>query len=310
VLDRPFEHLGATVDGDEFVLPAGELEIRLRQVAVPDGVAATWHWVRRPGSETAVPDPDASFVRLHAQRDQAGRTAELIVEHSGVRTGDAVLLGLIWDHLLDHCETVAAGRAAPPHPWIAIFDKLAADRAAQAEAARRRQTALEASRWGGNPPAERLRRLPANAIGLARLDRALLEAMADAPPAAQRALAHWATWQAYAVAGLAEVDWIAPALAALERGEPMPPPFDGEQLPWNRLFADPAIRHTTVAMPNGPPNCSQQAMAFTALSAAAHADPLAAAVDTVYFAANAYGSHHRELLAAATTRLDQLIRGR
>jgi hypothetical protein len=75
------------------------------------------------------------------------------------------------------------------HPWIPIFDEMAAEAAAQAEAARSRKAAFETRRWGGQSPTERLRRLPANAIGLGRLDRRLLGALADAPPHTQRTLA-------------------------------------------------------------------------------------------------------------------------
>ena len=60
---------------------------------------------------------------------------------------------------------------------------------------------------------------------------------------------------------------------------------------------------TTITIPTGTPNCSQQAIALPAIPAAAHDDPLAAAVDTVYFAVLAYGDRHRDLLTNAANEL-------
>jgi hypothetical protein len=165
---------------------------------------------------------------------------------------------------------------------------------------------MEARRWGGRPPSDRLRGVPANTIGLSNLDRGLLDSLADAPPGAQRAVARWATRKVCELARLDTVDWIAPALAAVDRGESLPPPFDTDQPPWDRLWADPRVPATTVTIATGTPNWSVQALAFPAIHAAYHDDPLAAAVDTVYWAALAYGDRHRDLLAAAAARLAEV----
>jgi hypothetical protein len=45
------------------------------------------------------------------------------------------------------------------------------------------------------------------------------------------------------------------------------------------------------------------AIALPAIPAAAHDDPLAAAVDTTYFAALAHGDRHPDLLSAVTDLL-------
>jgi hypothetical protein len=136
ILRHPAEHLGATVDGDELVVSAGDLEIRLRPLAAAeDSITMRWRWLTRPGSRTLVPDPADSTVELKAH--PTGGTADLVAVHRGVREPDAVLLGLIWDHLLDHSQAVANGTSAPPHPWVPIRADLAAKRAAQADAARR-----------------------------------------------------------------------------------------------------------------------------------------------------------------------------
>lgn len=301
-LNRPAGLLGATADGTDLVLPAGEVEIRLRPVTASDGFAATWRWTPRRGSATAVPDPADSTVHIQVRRHPAGDAAELSVVHRGVRAPDAVLLGLIWDYLLDRVEEVAGGDSGSPHPWVPMFD----DIAAQSAAARRKADESAARVWGGTPPTERLRCLPANAIGLARLDRGLLDALADATPLVQREVARWGARQACTIAGLATIDWIGRALIALDRGEPLPPPFDDDHRMWERLWADERVPATTVTIPTGTPNCSQQAIALPAILAAGYDDPLAGAVDTVFFAALAYGDHHRDLLTAATTRLAEL----
>jgi hypothetical protein len=258
-----------------------------------------------------VPDSGGSTVEVHVYRAPTGDTVEFSVVHRGVRAQDAVLLGLIWDYLLDRAPAVASGGSGPPHPWAPMFDDLATWAAAKAAAARRSRAEFEARRWGGTPPSERLRALPANGIGLCRLDRGLLDALADATPDVQRAVARWGARQACTVAGLAVIDWIAAALAALDRGERLPPPFDDDHRPWERLWADERVPATTVTTPDGTPNCSQQAIALPAVRAAAHDDPLAGAVDTVYFAALAYGDNHRDLLVAARATLAELShRGR
>jgi hypothetical protein len=59
------------------------------------------------------------------------------------------------------------------------------------------------------------------------------------------------------------VAWITPALAAMDRGEPLPPPFDDDRLD----------------------NCLQQAMAFPALFSALERDLLRAALDALWSAA-------------------------
>jgi hypothetical protein len=300
ILDRLAEHLGATSDGTDLVLPAGDLEVRLRPRRVADGIDLAWRWLARSGSSTAVPDPETSTAEIRVR----GQPAGLTVTHAGVRAPDAVLLGLIWDHLLDRVEQASAGHPPPVLPWVPLFDDLAAKAAEQAARARRSWVAFEAHRWGGTPPSDRLRDLPANTIGLARLDRPLLDALAQADPQTQRAVARWAAHQACATAGLTTVGWIADALAALDRDDPLPPPFDDEHALWQRLFADERVPATTVTTPDGTPNFSQQAIALPAIRAAAHDDPLAGAVDTVYFAALVAGEdHYRDALAAALARL-------
>jgi hypothetical protein len=298
LLREPADHLGAVFEGEDWVLPAGPVGIRLRPVSTPDGAQLRWRW--QP-SRAAVPDDAESTVHLRV--DASGG---LSLIHTGVCARDAVMLGLVWEHLLDRVEARASGVGVEVHPWVPVLAEMEARAAARQEAARRSREAMEARRWGGRPPTDRLRGLLANTIGLSKLDRGLLDSLADAPPEAQRAVARWATRKVCGLARLDTVDWITPALAAMDRGEPLPPPFDTEKPPWDRLWADPRVPVTTVTIPTGTPNCSQQAIAFPAIHAAYHDDPLAAAVDTVYWAALAYGDRHRDLLAAAAVRLAEV----
>jgi hypothetical protein len=251
-----------------------------------------------------VPDPAGSTVEMSVDSSPGDGAAELVVVHHGVHGSDAVLLGLVWDYLLERAAAVAAGDDPAPLPWAPMFDERAANAAAQAAADRRSLAEFEARRWGGVPPTDRLRALPANTIGLALLDRGLLDALADAPPHVQRRVAVWAARQACKIAGLAAIDWIAAALNTLDRGDPLPRPFQDDQQPWEWMSTDERVPITMVTIPTGTPNCSQQHIALPAIRAATHDDPLAAAVDTVYFAALAHGEDHRHLLTAALTHID------
>jgi hypothetical protein len=300
---RPADCLGLATDGDSLVLPAGGVEVRLSPaspVTSPaDAFAAEWRWLATPGSTTAVPDSTPSVVELRLRARPADDTAELTVAHRGVRGQDAVLLGLVWDYLLRRAQLLADGAVVPPHPWQALFDDIAAKAAREAAAARHRQALQEARQWGGRPPSDRLRKLPANAWSLAQLDRALLDELAEATGQQQRDVARWAARRACAISGLAAIDWVADGLAAIERGVPLPPPFDDDVQTWQLLWADQRVPSTVVTIPDGTPNCSQQAIALPTIFAAARDDPLAAAVDALHAAAYAYGSDYRHLLAAA-----------
>lgn len=284
---RPAERLGLTAD---LVLPAGEVHARLHAArATGDAFTAQWRWAALPGSSTVVPDAAASAVEIRVRPAAAGDTAEVTLVHRGVRARDAVLLGLVWDYLL-------AGPDAGGHPWEPVF----AEMAAKAAATRRRHEESEARRWGGRLPSERIRTLGANVWGMAKLDRDLLDALDAATAEQQREVARWAAHRACEVAGLAGIGWVAGALAALDRGAPLPPPFDDDTRAWDLLFTDPQVPSTTVTSPDRRlDNFSQQAAALPAISAATRDDPLAAAVDALHAAAYAYGIGCPELFAAA-----------
>ncbi|MCT2583066.1 hypothetical protein [Actinophytocola gossypii] len=185
------------------------------------------------------------------------------------------------------------------------------DRRDRARAAADRRLRREEREWGGRLPGERLRRLRGSALTVARLDRAYVEALAEADPATQRDIARWVTRRAYDEAGLTGVDWIDAALAAMDRGEPLPAPFGGDdQQAWQLLFADERVPSTLVTSPDGRlDNCSQQAMAFPAVFSAREADPLRAAVDAIHNAAVAFGYGRHPVLFAELRRAFPAVAG-
>ncbi|SHN45299.1 hypothetical protein [Cryptosporangium aurantiacum] len=262
-------------------LSAGPLTARL-------GTGTTvseWRWENAAGP---VPDEVPGSVELTVESVPGRSDGELTVHHRGVRGGDAIPLGLIWDHLLDRAST----GSETPHPWERTLAELAAEVAEAHAAAVRRRERAEAKEWGGRPPTDRLRALRSNARGLANYDRDLVDVIAAADPGLQRDIARWAARRACAISGLDTVGWIAAGLSSLERGEQ---PFEDEAATWDRLWSDPRAPRTVVTSPPSPvrpqgtPNFSQQAMALPAVFAAAHEDPLAAAFDALWAAAGASG---------------------
>lgn len=175
-----------------------------------------------------------------------------------------------------------------------------ARRAKEEERQRQREAArqYELTAWGGREPSDRLRNIRGNVHGLRLLDVHLVHALDAAEPAVQRRIARWAARRAFETAGLAQVDWIAPALDALDVGEPLPEPFDGPGRAFERALNDPRIPRSTVVIPAVPgQEISRQAVALPAIAAAAEPDPLQAAVDAVCAAASSFGTESRAFLA-------------
>jgi hypothetical protein len=173
---------------------------------------------------------------------------------------------------------------------LALLEK---ERAAQEARLR-----AEEREWGGRLPSERLRQVRGNALNLAQWDRPLVDALAEADADTQRDIARWTTRRAYAEAGLVDVEWIAPALAAMDRGDPLPPPLDGD-LPWDLLLSDPQVPRTLMTSLDGRhDNVRQQAMAFSALRSAREEDPLRAALDALRAGAACFGRERLPVLFA------------
>ncbi|MET7671825.1 hypothetical protein [Micromonospora luteifusca] len=289
-------HRPAPVEVPVGVLPAGDLEVRLRRV---DDETLLWSWSTAdepifPHPLTTLPDDEPSTVRLTSGPD--GFT----LRHEGVLGRHAFALGLIWDHLLD---------AAGSYPWVETLRGQAAEATALADKYRRLQAERDAERWGGAPPSDRVRGLLGQARSLARIDRRLLDRIDALPAARQREAACWAARRAMRVAGLEQIGWIADALATAEADRPLPSSFTEQSgtAAFHRLLSDPEVPHTTVTLHVGSTasgtrhvsEALQQAAAFPALIALANDDPLAAAIDAVYNAAIAHGDERDRFLTDA-----------
>lgn len=216
------------------------------------------------------------------------------------------------DRVLRQTSAVAAHRhdwvhTLPPPPTPeeqaeAETRRVEAERQAQREAQESWERMQEEMFWGGVRPSERLRTLQANVIGLVQLDRALVNTLADTDPDLQRSVARWATRRAWDAAGLSSLTWAAPALAALEHGEKLPPPFDDQMKVWGLLIGEDRQVQNVHVRTTGPPrielptNVDPQFAALPAIFAAVEADPLRAAVDSLYAAAVTVGQEYPLLL--------------
>ena len=273
------------------------------------------------------------------------------------------------DQVLKQTSAIAAywhdhARKQPPPPTPA--ERAEAERlvrVAQEQADEEVRLAREKWKWGGRLPSDTLRQVGGNVRGVLRFDAALVRALDAAGPETQRAVALLAARRACEAAGLAELDWVAAALAALAEGRDLPAPFDDRQHLRQALESDPRVPRQSVgrAIPPerpafksplppppgvqrlkpyrmsrpagpgvgcganrvepsnplpgqaqtdrparystltfGPPDpsvrVSQRHMALPAVTGAAQADPLRAALDAVHAAIATYGEHYPALL--------------
>jgi hypothetical protein len=216
------------------------------------------------------------------------------------------------DRVVKQTSEVAAywheyAREQPPPP--SPEEKAAAERRARArreQAAEQARLEAERAEWGGRLPSQRLRDLGGTALNVAELDAPLVHALGDTDPDMQRKVARWVTRRVFAEAGLAEIDWIAEALDAMDRGDPLPWPFEGDdeygRRAWDLLFSDERVPSTLVTSLDGAhSDLLQQAMAFPAVFSAREQDPLAAALIALWNAAVAFG-HERYTVLFAEAR--------
>jgi hypothetical protein len=165
-------------------------------------------------------------------------------------------------------------------------------------------------RWGERIPNERLRATLHEGLALdaiSRLDPDLEFALADADDATHRQVAAWAALWSLEQAGLIGLPQIAPAVAALRRGERVPAPFDDSGHVWAVLEqANPP--HTSVPVPpDGEYEQSPQNWAITTLFHTAEEDSLAAVLEVLVCLAFVHGRDgYRQAFAAVREQFPQL----
>jgi hypothetical protein len=165
---------------------------------------------------------------------------------------------------------------------------------------------MDRERWGDRVPNARLRAVDGLLHGfLERLDLDLVFALSEAEDDIHRAVACWSALRAAEVAGLIDLPVLAPAIAALRRGRPVPAPYDDPAYMWATI-AD-AVPHTTVLRPpHGDREIGQQDWAIPALFATACHDSLKAALEALSAAAGAYGMEYPRLFAQLRLACPQL----
>ena len=180
----------------------------------------------------------------------------------------------------------------------------------QADALREAEEKAERARqrWGARVPNERLRRAEGLYLSaISQLDIDLEFALAEADDTTHRHVAGWATLRSLEQAGLVDLPQIAPAVAALRRGERVPPPFDDSGTVWSILHA------ADVARTSVPDPCddgyehSPQNWATSALFHSAMDDSLAAALEVLVCLAYVHGRDgYRQAFTAVREAFPQL----
>ncbi|MEV1111658.1 hypothetical protein AB0I95_23910 [Micromonospora sp. NPDC049751] len=213
-----------------------------------------------------------------------------------------------------------SGNAAYWHGWahglpapLTLWERVEAEVRRRAEEDRRNEEYRrreELRRWGGRLPSERLRQVRGNTHGMLLLDRDLVDGVADADAVTQREIAVWAARQACALAGIADLDWMRPAWAALERGGPLPADFTDTTALRTRIQGRATVTIAVASLRRGdaaPTDLLRAAldgpvdpvaMALPALVAAGESDPLQAALEALWAAVGTYASRRDEFLAA------------
>lgn len=197
--------------------------------------------------EVTLPQVGSLRARWSAQGMDAAREADNRLD--GESALDAYLLQL-WpappapDVVLRQTARSAAywhevARNSPPPPSPEHVARQAAEQQRQLEVerqARDEQDLLDS--WGGSLPNPRVLALGyGRPRELAQQDRLLLDLVGAMEEPALRQLTAWICRTSCRHAGLEDADWVAPTLAALERGAPLPPPFDNSASAWDRLSA-------------------------------------------------------------------------
>lgn len=108
-------------------------------------------------------------------------------------------------------------------------------------------------------------------------------------------------------------DWVQAVLDALDRGEPLTPPFDNLPVPFARLSdcspgqatQRPVVVSRTDRRPR--PSIDPRYAALPAIPAAAHDDPLRAAIDALAAAVTAFGDEQQRLFEEVRLTFPSLL---
>jgi hypothetical protein len=190
---------------------------------------------------------------------------------------------------------VARDSAPPPSPEE-LAQQAAEERSLLEQEQQIREAAARLESWQGRLPSERVMALQqsrANQLGWE--DRSLLDVVAELDDDALQGLTAWVCRVACRRAGLEELDWVVPALEALERGAPPPEPFDDTSSAFRRLYAhweagaEPG-QWVTVARTGDSSRTAlaPEAAALDAVVSAKADDPLAATIDALVGAGCSY----------------------
>lgn len=291
-------------------LHTGQVRLRVEWLEVEPALDPQWEDAVEVSFAPAGPDVVLSTfdhyfdVRLPAVGDQRvrycarGMDAARQQDTSSTPLAEERYLLLLWpgapgpDAVLRESSRYAASwhetaRKLPPPPTAQ--ERAAAARAEAEQALREAQRAgerRELSKWGGRRPSQRLRELGGRAIALARSDRALLDAFEALDPQTQRATARWLARRAFEIAGLDGLDWVSPALNAMDAGAALPEPFTEPAAVFplvrpggGRVWAKVEVgRRSDAARPAR--RIHRPSFAVPAIFSAVHPDPLRALVDT------------------------------
>jgi hypothetical protein len=165
-------------------------------------------------------------------------------------------------------------------------------------------------RWGSRTPNARLRatlELGLYLNQISELDPDLEFALAETDDATHRRVAAWAALRSLEQAGLIDLPQIAPAVAALRRGAPVPPPFDRSGHVWNVLAIANPPRTSVPAPPRGEYEQSPQDWGMTTLFHSVLEDSLAAALEVLVCLAYVSGRDgYRQAFAAVRSEFPEL----
>lgn len=281
------EWAGATWDAVKAAVPAGGAGSSVLFIADSVTFASPEHPI-------LVVDLEDTYLSVAEFPDILGRTPFRCIPPALWSVENNLnLANMDWEDFADATDDDGVYRGFELLPPLTAEEKAEAERQAQLQEQLQQQRELLAAElryWGGRLPSDRIRATEGNARAMAELDVDLADAIAAASPGTQRLIARWAARRAYEAAGLAGLDWVAPALQALDDGRELPLPFDDPHRVFQMVYNDPRVPHTTVApIDSRLPRFLQVAMAVPALFEAAEPDPLDAALRALYAAAVTFG---------------------